>query len=90
MEAMIVDENGNEVEDGKDGEVWMKGPNIFLGYLNNEEATRDAKTPDGWFKTGDIGHVTDQGYISSLTVSDRRMFYITDRVKELIKFKGIN
>ena len=61
MEAMFVDEEGNEVEPGKDGELWMRGPNVFRGYLNNEEATQNSITKDGWFKTGDIGHVTSEG-----------------------------
>jgi long-subunit acyl-CoA synthetase (AMP-forming) len=63
MEAMIVDEEGHEVETGTDGEVWMRGPNIFAGYLNNEEATRYSITPEGWFKSGDVGHVTPEGYV---------------------------
>ena len=63
MECMIVDEEGNEVENGKDGEVWMRGPNVFKGYLNNDEATRNSITKDGWFKSGDVGHVTPEGYI---------------------------
>jgi len=88
MEAKFVDEEENEVEHGKDGELWMRGPNIFRGYLNNEEATRNSITKDGWFKSGDVGYVTPEGYISLLFYSNRRMFYITDRVKELIKFKG--
>jgi long-subunit acyl-CoA synthetase (AMP-forming) len=62
MEAMIVDEEGNEVDTGKDGEVWMRGPNICKGYLNNPEATATAITKDGWFKSGDVGHVTSEGY----------------------------
>ena len=66
-----------EVPAGKTGELWIKGPNIFLGYLNNPEATRNVLTSDGFFKTGDIGHVDEEGN-----------FYITDRVKELIKYKG--
>jgi 4-coumarate--CoA ligase len=90
MEAMIVDEQGNEVETGKDGEVWMRGPNVFKGYLNNEEATRNSITKDGWFKSGDVGHVTSEGYLSYHPQLTLRMFYITDRVKELIKFKGIS
>jgi 4-coumarate--CoA ligase len=90
MEAKFVDEEENEVEHGKDGELWMRGPNIFRGYLNNEEATRNSITKDGWFKSGDVGHVTPEGYISPLSHSDGRMFYITDRVKELIKFKGMS
>lgn len=61
MEAKIVDEEGNEAEVGKDGELWMRGPNVFAGYLNNEEATRNSFTEDGWFKSGDVGHVTPEG-----------------------------
>ena len=73
MEAMIVDEEGNELEIGKDGELWMRGPNIFLGYLNNEEATRNAITKDGWFKSGDIGHVSEDGYaLSKLVLSNNQ------------------
>jgi 4-coumarate--CoA ligase len=64
LEALIVDEKGNEVETGKDGEVWIRGPTVFVGYLNNEEATHNSITKDGWFKTGDVGHVTPEGYIS--------------------------
>ena len=58
---MIVDEEGNEVEPGKVGELWMRGPNVFRGYLNNEEATQNSITKDGWFKSGDIGYVTSEG-----------------------------
>jgi long-subunit acyl-CoA synthetase (AMP-forming) len=63
MEAMIVDEDGNEVDPGNDGELWMRGPNIFRGYLNNEEATRNSITPDGWFKSGDVAYVTPEGHV---------------------------
>ena len=66
MEAIIVDDKGKEVEPGKNGEIWVRGPNICRGYLNNPEATRNAITKDGWFKTGDVGHVTPDGYISHL------------------------
>ncbi|KAH7386563.1 hypothetical protein BKA64DRAFT_146243 [Cadophora sp. MPI-SDFR-AT-0126] len=69
--------DGIEVSQGKEGEVWIKGPNVFLGYHNNEEATRSSITEDGFFKTGDIGYE-----------DERRNMYITDRVKELIKYKG--
>jgi long-subunit acyl-CoA synthetase (AMP-forming) len=61
MEAKFVDEEENEVPHGKDGELWMRGPNVFKGYLNNPEATRNSITQDGWFKSGDVGHVTDEG-----------------------------
>ncbi len=66
-----------EVPAGETGELWIKGPNIFKGYLNNPEGTRHALTEDGYFKTGDVGHQDKDGN-----------FYITDRVKELIKYKG--
>lgn len=78
MTAMIVDlESGLEVPTGTKGEIWFSGPNIFKGYLNNPSGTANALTPDGFFKTGDVGYVDKDGN-----------FYITDRVKELIKYKG--
>jgi len=61
MEAKFVDEEGNEVPHGKDGELWMRGPNVFKGYLNNDEATKNSITEDGWFKSGDVGHVDEDG-----------------------------
>jgi len=68
---------GHEVPTGQEGELWISGPNVFLGYHNNPEATAACKTPDGFFKTGDIGYEDEEGNM-----------YITDRVKELIKYKG--
>jgi 4-coumarate--CoA ligase len=69
--------DGVEVPMGKEGEVWIKGPNVFIGYLHNPSASAACKSPDGFFKTGDIGYEDGEGNM-----------YITDRVKELIKFKG--
>tara|TARA_R110002060_G_scaffold77219_1_gene88389 strand:+ start:526 stop:735 length:210 start_codon:yes stop_codon:yes gene_type:complete len=66
--------DGVEVPRGKEGEVWVKGPNVFLGYHNNEEATKSSITEDNFFKTGDIGFEDERGNM-----------FITDRVKELIK-----
>ncbi|PWW75204.1 acetyl-CoA synthetase-like protein [Tuber magnatum] len=77
MTAKYVNEEGVEVPAGESGELWMAGPNIMMGYLNNPTATAGAITPDGFFKTGDVGYQDGDGN-----------FYITDRVKELIKYKG--
>ncbi|MCJ1474600.1 hypothetical protein MMC13_003260 [Lambiella insularis] len=75
--AKYMSPEEKEVPAGEIGELWLKGPNIFKGYLNNPESTANALTPDGYFKTGDVGYQDDRGN-----------FYITDRVKELIKYKG--
>ncbi|KAK3117662.1 hypothetical protein LTR53_000791 [Teratosphaeriaceae sp. CCFEE 6253] len=77
MEAMYVGEDGKEVKAGEPGELWMNGPNVFRGYWRNEEATRNALTPEGFFKTGDVGFQ-----------DENHNFYITDRMKELIKWNG--
>ena len=62
---------------GSTGELWIKGPNVFAGYFNNPSATANALTEDGYFRTGDVGFQDAQGN-----------FYITDRIKELVKYKG--
>ena len=79
MEVKVVDnESKNAQPVGKEGEVWMRGPNIMKGYLNLPEATKSCITEDGWFCSGDIGYFDADG-----------CFYITDRLKELIKVKGL-
>jgi long-chain acyl-CoA synthetase len=65
-----------EARFAEDGELEVRGPSVFAGYWNNEEATRKEFTPDGWFKTGDITKLED-GFLS-----------ITDRKKELMKTSG--
>lgn len=74
----IVDnETGKDVKGPNEvGEFWIKGPHIMKGYLKNEKATKESMCGD-WFKTGDMGYY-----------DDTFNFYITDRMKELIKVKG--
>lgn len=60
-----------------DGEISVKGDSVFLGYFNNEEATKETFTEDGYFKTGDIGHIDEEGFL-----------HITDRKKEMFKTSG--
>lgn len=66
-----------EVKIQEDGEITVKGPSVFKGYFKNEEQTKEGFTEDGFFKTGDIGHIDDEGYL-----------HITDRKKEMFKTSG--
>ncbi|KAI1333365.1 hypothetical protein F5Y16DRAFT_11707 [Xylariaceae sp. FL0255] len=75
--AVIVDTDGKEQPNGKEGELWVKGPNVFPGYLNRPELLKDTFSADGYFRTGDIGYFDERGNL-----------YITDRLKELIKYKA--
>jgi acyl-CoA synthetase (AMP-forming)/AMP-acid ligase II len=77
-ECRVVDpETGVDVAEGERGELWVRGPQVMAGYLNNEEATAATIDADGWLHTGDIA------------VRDADGFYeIVDRLKELIKYKG--
>ncbi|TPX70395.1 hypothetical protein SpCBS45565_g01785 [Spizellomyces sp. 'palustris'] len=78
MEAKIIHvETGQTVPIGEEGEMCLRGPNVMKGYLNNAEATRNTIDSEGWLHTGDIARADAEGY-----------FYIVDRLKELIKYKG--
>ena len=66
-----------EVKIQEDGEITVKGPSVFKGYFKNEEMTKEVFTADGFFKTGDIGHIDEEGYL-----------HITDRKKEMFKTSG--
>jgi acyl-CoA synthetase (AMP-forming)/AMP-acid ligase II len=59
------------------GEIWIRGPQVMKGYLNQPAATAAMITEDGWLRTGDVGRVDADGYL-----------YVVDRLKELIKYKG--
>lgn len=69
---------GNDVAIGERGEMWIHGPQVMKGYFNKPEATAACLSSDGWFRTGDVAVVDDKGW-----------FKIVDRVKELIKYKGL-
>ncbi|MDP2645053.1 MAG: class I adenylate-forming enzyme family protein [Desulfobacterales bacterium] len=62
-QVKLLDEEGKEVKRGQIGEILAKGPQLFSGYYRNPEATREAWTDDGWFKTGDLAKFDDQGYL---------------------------
>jgi 4-coumarate--CoA ligase len=77
-ECRVVDPgSGADLGVGEDGEIWIRGPQVMRGYLNNGQATASTVDDDGWLRTGDIGHVDEDGH-----------FTIVDRLKELIKYKG--
>src|SRR3954451_4021391 len=77
-ECKVVDLlDGNELGPGEDGEIRIRGPQVMRGYLNDDEATANTLDEDGWLHTGDIGHADEEGW-----------FYLVDRAKELIKYKG--
>lgn len=77
-EARLVDPiTGDDVPAGGAGELWIRGPQVMKGYLNNPEATAATVDEHGWLHTGDVAQFDHDGH-----------FYIVDRLKELIKYKG--
>ena len=79
VEMRVVDEAGHEVSQGEVGEIAIRGHNIMKGYWRKPDATADAISADGWFRTGDVGQVDEDGY-----------YYIVDRKKDLIIRGGYN
>lgn len=77
-EARIIKNNGAAAAPGEPGEILIKGPNLFSGYWNDEESTA-ATMADGWFKTGDVGHIDKDGF-----------YYIDERTRDVIISGGEN
>jgi acyl-CoA synthetase (AMP-forming)/AMP-acid ligase II len=79
-EAMIVDPSTGEPQPtGSAGELWIRGGTVMAGYLGKPEATADTITPEGWLRTGDVGHMDSDGFV-----------FISDRVKDMIITGGEN
>lgn len=70
-------ETGKSLGPNQVGEICVKGPQVMKGYFNNPKATTETFTSDGWLKTGDLAYYDKEQY-----------FFIVDRLKELIKYKG--
>lgn len=78
-ECRVVDPaTQQDVAPETDGEIWVRGPQVMLGYLNRPDDTRATIDEEGWLHTGDIGHADADGH-----------FFIVDRLKELIKYNGM-
>ncbi len=78
-DVMTVDEEGNDTGFNEKGELWIRGPQVMKGYWQNEKATAESITAEGWFKTGDFAQIDEEGYIR-----------IVDRKKDLIIVSGFN
>jgi long-chain acyl-CoA synthetase len=78
IEVRLVDDGGSDVTRGEAGEIAVRGPNVMKGYWGKPEETATA-IPDGWFRTGDIGRIDEDGY-----------FFIVDRKKDMIIRGGEN
>lgn len=78
VEVRLVDADGSDVTVGDPGEIWVRGPNVFVGYWDDPEAT-ERVLRDGWLRTGDVAVADDQGFLS-----------LVDRMKDLIIVSGFN
>ncbi|MBF6051129.1 AMP-dependent synthetase [Streptomyces eurocidicus] len=74
---LVSPESGLDVAPGAEGELWIRGPQVMRGYLGRPTETAEVVDEDGWLHTGDLARVDEDGW-----------FFISDRVKELIKYKG--
>ena len=79
IEVRVVDAEGTDQPIGVDGEIWLRGDNVMLGYFEDPEATADAIDPEGWLHTGDVGRLDEHGCLK-----------ITDRIKDMFIVGGFN
>ncbi|WP_209123294.1 class I adenylate-forming enzyme family protein [Alkalihalobacillus sp. BA299] len=79
MEIRLIDEEGNDVAVGEEGEFAARGPSMFTEYYKNPEETKKTRTPDGFHRTGDMGMVDKDGF-----------YYLLDRKKDMIISGGVN
>jgi long-chain acyl-CoA synthetase len=75
----VVEAEGTPVEEGDPGEIWVRGPNVFAGYLDDPRATAAVLGPDGWLRTGDLGVLDEEGEL-----------WVVDRRKDLVVVSGFN
>ena len=79
VEVDIRDDDGNSLPPGEDGEICLRGPKITSGYWRDEAKTKAAFHPEGWFRSGDVGHLDEDGFL-----------FLTDRKKDMIISGGEN
>jgi long-chain acyl-CoA synthetase len=79
VDVALVDDSGTPVDVGDEGEIVVRSPGVFLGYLDDQEATDSVLSEDGWLWTGDVGIFDDDGYL-----------YLVDRIKDIVIVSGFN
>jgi len=79
QELRVVNSEGQDVEPGEAGEIWVRGPQVMVGYWDRPDATREVLDAEGWFRTGDVAVIQDGGFIR-----------IVDRLKDMIIVSGFN
>ena len=79
VEVRLIDDEGEDALVGDSGEIWVRGPNVFLGYWEDAEATAAVLDEDGWLKTGDVAVADETGHL-----------WLVDRKKDLIIVSGFN
>lgn len=79
VSVRLVGDDGKDVLGGDPGEIWVKGPNVFVGYWEDDEATRSVLSEQGWLRTGDVGVLGEDGDL-----------YVVDRLKDIVIVSGFN